>query len=121
MPCFTVGDTDVHHALGNPVLWPIIRDRLGASWEAGNERSLIGQWQACIDLDVTDWPPGCTTPLRVFVFEEDVPAPPRYWRRAADLMPGAELHSFAAMGDCSLYGRRQDIVNAEIRTILEAV
>jgi len=39
----------------------------------------------------------------------------------ADPVPGAELHSVAAMGDCSLYGHRQDIVNAEIRTILEAV
>jgi hypothetical protein len=38
-----------------------------------------------------------------------------------DLVPGAEFHSFGAMGDCSLYGQRQDIVNAEIRTILEAV
>ena len=36
----------------------------------------------------------------------------------ADLVPGAEFH---AIGDCSLYGHRQDIVNAEIRTILEAV
>jgi hypothetical protein len=41
--------------------------------------------------------------------------------RFADLVPGAEFHSFAAMGDCSLHGHRQDIVNAEIRTILEAV
>jgi hypothetical protein len=39
----------------------------------------------------------------------------------ADLVPGAEFHSFGAIGDCSLYGHRKDIVNAEIRTILEAV
>ena len=39
----------------------------------------------------------------------------------ADPVPGAELHSFGAMGDCSLDGHRQDIVNAEIRMILEAV
>jgi pimeloyl-ACP methyl ester carboxylesterase len=108
-------------ALGDPVLWPIIRERLGASWEADNERSLIGQWQACIDFDVTDRLPACTTALHVFVFEEDVQAPPQFGRKVADLVPGAELHSFPGMGHCSLYGHRQDTINAEIRTILEAV
>ena len=108
-------------ALGDPELWPVIRERLGAAWEEDNEKSLIGQWQACIDFDITDRLPGCTTPLHVFVFEEDVQAPPRYGRKVAELVPGAQLHSFPGMGHCSLYAHKPDVVNAEIRKIVEAL
>ena len=108
-------------ALGDPVSGPIIRERLGAGWEEDNEKSLIGQWQACIDFDLTDQLPECMTPLHVFVFEEDVQAPPQYGRKVAELVPGAQLHSFPGMGHCSLYGHKQDVVNAEIRAIVEAL
>src|SRR4029079_16815478 len=108
-------------ALGDPELWPVIRERLGTAWEEDNEKSLIGQWQACMCFDITDRLPGCTTPLHVFVFEEDVQAPPRYGRKVADLVPGAQLHSFPGMGHCSLYAHKPDVVNAEIRKIVEAL
>jgi pimeloyl-ACP methyl ester carboxylesterase len=108
-------------ALGDPELWPVIRERLGGTWEEDNEASLIGQWQACVDFDVTERLPDCTVPLHVFAFAEDVQTPPRYGRRVADLVPGAEFHSFPGLGHLSLYGHRQDTVNAAIRQILERV
>ena len=40
--------------LGDPELFPIVEEMLGGEFEEDNEVSLIGQWQACIDFDVTD-------------------------------------------------------------------
>ncbi len=77
--------------LGDPVLWPRIRDELSAWIETGvNEESLIGQWDACQTFDLTDKLPSCTVPLHVFSFAEDVQAPPQFGREVADLCP--DLH-----------------------------
>jgi pimeloyl-ACP methyl ester carboxylesterase len=106
--------------LGDPAMWPVIEEVLGPEFEDDNETSLIGQWQACIDFDVTDRLPGCTAPLHIFVFGQDVQAPPQYGRKVAEITPTATLHEFAGMGHCSIYGHRHDELNAEIRKIVEA-
>jgi pimeloyl-ACP methyl ester carboxylesterase len=106
--------------LGDPELFPIVEEMLGGEFEEDNEVSLIGQWQACIDFDVSDRLPECTAPLHIFAFEQDVQAPPQFGRRVAEITPTATLHEFAGMGHCSIYGHRHDTLNAEIRAIVEA-
>ncbi len=102
-------------ALGDPELWPVIRERLGADWEEDNEKSLIGQWQACIDFDVTERLPDVhRAAARVRLRggrAGAAPVRPQGRRpragRGAPQLPGPR--------PLSLYGHRQDTVNAEIR------
>jgi pimeloyl-ACP methyl ester carboxylesterase len=104
--------------LGDPVLWPRIRDELSAWIATGaNEESLIGQWDACQTFDVTRELPSCTVPLHVFSFAEDVQAPPQFGREVADLCPTSTYHLFEGMGHCSIYGHEHERLNAEIEAI----
>ena len=106
-------------ALGDPVLWPRIRDDLEAWIRTGvNEESLIGQWDACQTFDVTDRLPDCTVPLHVFSFAEDVQVPPQLGRDVVDLCPTATYHLFEGMGHCSIYGHEHERLNAEIEAIV---
>jgi pimeloyl-ACP methyl ester carboxylesterase len=102
------------HVLGDPVLWEQIKGWLGGVFLEENERSLIPQWQACIDFDVRDRLPGCTVPLHVFAFAEDVQAPAPYGREVAELAPTAELHFFEGMGHCSVFGHTHHVLNPKI-------
>jgi pimeloyl-ACP methyl ester carboxylesterase len=95
--------------LGDPVLWPRIRDELAAWITTGvNEESLIGQWDACQTFDLTRQLPSCTVPLHVFSFAEDVQAPPQFGREVADLCPTSTYHLFEGMGHCSIYGHEHE-------------
>jgi pimeloyl-ACP methyl ester carboxylesterase len=106
-------------ALGDPDLWPQIKAFLEEDdANAENERSLIPQWQACIDFDVRDRLPSCRVPLHVLSFAEDVEAPPQYGREVADLVPGATYHEFDGMGHGSIWGHSHDILNPYIRELL---
>lgn len=104
--------------LGDAELWPRVRREL-SEWLAtdANEESLIGQWDACQTFDVTEQLGRCTVPLHVFAFSEDVQAPPAYGREIASLCPAAELHEFAGMGHCSIYGHTHVELNARIEEI----
>jgi pimeloyl-ACP methyl ester carboxylesterase len=105
--------------LGDPVLWPRIRDDLEAWIATGvNEESLIGQWDACQTFDVTDRLPDCTVPLHIFSFAEDVQVPPQLGREVVDLCPTATYHLFEGMGHCSIYGHEHERLNAEIEAIV---
>ena len=104
--------------LGDPELFPIVEEMLGGEFEEDNEISLIGQWQACIDFDVTDRLPRCTAPLHIFAFEQDVQAPPQFGRKCRD-HAHCDAHEFAGMGHCSIYGHRHETLNAEIRKIVD--
>jgi pimeloyl-ACP methyl ester carboxylesterase len=107
--------------LGDPVLWPQVKEWLGgATFLEENERSLIPQWQACIDYDLVDRLPECRVPLHVFAFAEDVQAPPQFGREVAELVPTAELHFFEGMGHCSIFGHEHERLNAEIEAIARA-
>ena len=104
--------------LGDPVLWPKIRDELRAWVDSGeNEESLIGQWEACQTFDVTARLPSCTVPIHVFAFAEDVQAPPQHGKEVADLCPTSTFHYFEGMGHCSIYGHEHERLNAEIEAI----
>jgi pimeloyl-ACP methyl ester carboxylesterase len=106
--------------LGDEAQWNRIKAWLGGDeFLAENERSLIPQWQACIDFDVVDRLPECSVPLHVFAFAEDVQAPWPYGKRVADLVPTAEYHFFEGMGHCSILGHTHEILNPRIKEIVE--
>jgi pimeloyl-ACP methyl ester carboxylesterase len=106
-------------ALGDPQMWEQIKEFLGGDeFVEENERSLIPQWQACIDYDVADRLQDCRAPLHVFAFDQDVQAPPQYGKEVADGAPGAEYHLFEGMGHCSVYGHAHDRLNPEIERII---
>ena len=79
--------------LGDQSLWPSIREDLLEWMESGeNEESLIAQWDPCINFDQTDRLPGCSVPIHVLAFTEDVEAPPQDGKLVADLAPKGEYH-----------------------------
>ena len=84
----------------------------------GNERSLIPQWQACVDFNVVDRLPTCRAPFHVFAYAEDVQAPPQYGKQVADLIPGATYQLFEGMGHGSLRGHGHATFNAAVRAIV---
>ena len=108
--------------LGDPELYPRLRDELLAWLDAGdNERSLIGQWDACCTFDHVDGLGSCPVPIHVIGFGEDVQAPAVYGRRVAEAALHGVYHQLEGLGHCSLYGHAQDRVNAEIRSIIDGL
>ena len=106
--------------LGDPAGWAEMRERLmSPSFIEENEISLIPQWQACVDFDVRERLPSMSVPFHVFVFEEDVQAPPQYGEEAARLS-GGTLHRFAGMGHLSCKGHGHREVNQAIQEILRS-
>lgn len=87
-------------------------------WTAGNEESLVPQWQACNDYDVTHELPNCRTPLHVIGFEQDVQAPPAWGREVAELTPDSTFHLVADAGHYSCWGHKHDEINTLIESIL---
>jgi len=106
--------------LGDPELWPRIRDDLLEWMDSGeNEESLIPQWEACLSFDQTDQLRTCTVPLHVVAFSEDVESPPQDAETVARLTPTAELHLFEGMGHGSIYGHAHEVLNRFIEGIVE--
>jgi pimeloyl-ACP methyl ester carboxylesterase len=105
-------------ALGDPDMWERIKAMLGGEFLVENERSLIPQWQSCIDFDITGRLHEWRVPLHVFAFDQDVQAPPQYGKELADGVPGAEYHLFEGMGHCSVYGHTHDRLNPEIERVV---
>jgi len=106
--------------LGDRELWPRLREELRAWIDTGeNEVSLIPQWEACLRYDQRDRLPGCTVPMHVLAFTEDVQAPPQDAEELVELTPTAELHRFEGMGHCSIYGHTHDVLNPFIRELIE--
>jgi pimeloyl-ACP methyl ester carboxylesterase len=105
-------------ALADPQLWETIKEFMGAAFPGENERSLIPQWQACVDFDIADRLAHCRTPLHVFAFDQDVQAPAPYGKEVADGAPGAEYELFEGMGHYSLYGHAHHRINAAIERVV---
>jgi 3-oxoadipate enol-lactonase len=105
--------------LGDDELWRQLESGLRqADFAEDNELSLIPQWQACIDFDVVDRLPEIRTPTHVFVYDQDVQAPPQLGEEVARLVPGAELHVFEGLGHGFIPGRTNEIVNPVIWDVL---
>ena len=106
--------------LGDRELWPKLRAELLAWIETGeNEVSLIPQWEASLLFDQREQLAGCTVPMHVLAFEEDIQAPPQDAEELVALTPTAELHLFEGMGHCSIYGHTHDVLNPFIRDLIE--
>jgi pimeloyl-ACP methyl ester carboxylesterase len=105
--------------LGDEATWEVLKQSY-STFEGDNERSLIGQWDACDTFDVYDRLPDCSVPLHVVGFAEDVQAPPQYGQRVADLAPTGQFHLLEGHGHCSLWSpMRAAEANALIRAIIE--
>ena len=92
---------------------------LGAGFNDQNERSLIPQWQACIDFDLRDRLPECSVPLHVISFDEDVQAPPQLGEEVARLAPTAQHHLFEGMGHGSVWGHTHAQANPLIKELVD--
>jgi pimeloyl-ACP methyl ester carboxylesterase len=106
--------------LGDRELWPRLRDDLIAYYEGGGEEdSLVAQWLPCVTFDQTEQLPGCTVPMHVVSFEQDVQAVPQDNLEVAELAGDGHYHEFAGMGHCSIYGHTHDILNPFIKELVE--
>lgn len=107
------------HVLGDRELWPRLRDHLLTWMESGeNERSLISQWDASMRFDQRAALPGCTVPMHVVAFDQDVQAPPQDGRELAELAGNAEFHLFEGMGHGSIYGHSHETLNPFIESVV---
>lgn len=89
-------------------------------WTEGNEESLVPQWQACDEYDVTGDLPGCHVPMHVIAFDQDLQMPPAWGREVADLAGNATFTMIADAGHYSCWGHRHDEINRTIDAILSA-
>ncbi|MGC2030345.1 MAG: alpha/beta hydrolase [Steroidobacteraceae bacterium] len=108
-------------ALGDPAMYGKLRDQWTKWIDSGdNERSLIGQWDACCTFDHVEGLPTCPVPIHVVGFGEDVQAPAAYGRRVAELARNGVYHHLDGLGHCSLFGHAPDRVNALIKEIIRS-
>lgn len=106
--------------LGDPETWEALKQAY-ANFDVENERSLIGQWDACDTFDVTEQLPACPVPMHIVAFAEDVQAPPQYGQRAAELAGAGVFHLLPDHGHCSLWSpMRAHEANTLIRSIIES-
>ena len=105
--------------LGDRELWPRLREQLLAWMDSGeNEASLIPQWDASLRFDQRAALPGCTVPMHVVAFAEDVQAPPQDGLEVAELAGNGEYHLFEAMGHGSIYGHAHETLNPFIEDLI---
>jgi pimeloyl-ACP methyl ester carboxylesterase len=106
--------------LGDRERWPAIRDQLLAWMDSGeNESSLIPQWEASLRFDQRDRLPGCTVPMHVLAFTEDVQAPPQDGQELAEITPTAQFHLFEGMGHGSWFGHAHETLNPFIADLID--
>jgi pimeloyl-ACP methyl ester carboxylesterase len=106
--------------LGNEELWTKIRRRIEANYGHRDNDFLIAQWQACIDFNVVDKLPGCNVPMHVIAFSEDCQAPAPLGRRVAELAGNGHFHLLQGLGHVSCEVHKPEVVNAEIRGIIDS-
>jgi len=105
--------------LGDEALWEKLRPLVERDYGSRDGEFLAAQWQACIDFDSRDRLAGCRVPLHVIAFSHDVQTPPPLGAQVAAAVPDGELHLLEGLGHCSCFGHRPDVVNEEIRAIIE--
>jgi pimeloyl-ACP methyl ester carboxylesterase len=108
--------------LGDPDVWEALKRQyagFGATEDNQNERSLIGQWDACDTFDCSDRLSSCVVPLQVVGFGQDVQSPPRYGREVAEGAPTGVFHLLPEHGHASLWSpKRAGEVNALLHQII---
>lgn len=107
--------------LGDPDLWAKVRPIVANAYGRRNGADLAAQWEGCADFYSEDRLPGCTVPLHVIGFSQDVQAPPRLGKRVAELAPQGTFHLLEGLGHCSAFGHKPEVVNDCIDEILKGV
>lgn len=105
--------------LGDAELWNKLRPYIAGEYETRDGALLAAQWQACQDFDSLDRLPGCTVPLHVFAFSQDMQTPPAHGKLVAETAGNGHFHLFEGLGHGSVFGHKPDVVNAAIRDVLE--
>jgi pimeloyl-ACP methyl ester carboxylesterase len=104
--------------IDNDELWQKLLPFVGASYGEREGPLLIGQWQACVDFDVTSELPACDVPIHAIGFSLDIQSPPHLGREVARLARNGTFHLLEGLGHLSLVGHRPEIVNAKIASII---
>jgi len=105
--------------LGDDELWSKVRPIVARDYGARDGEALAAQWEACVEFDSLERLPGCTVPLHVVAFSQDVQTPPARGKVVADAAPEGHFHLLEGLGHCSAFGHKPDVVNATIRSIIE--
>ncbi|EYD76560.1 hypothetical protein Rumeso_01840 [Rubellimicrobium mesophilum DSM 19309] len=105
--------------LGNDELWSRLKPFIARSYGEREGDYLVAQWQACIDFDVEGPLQSCQVPIHVIGFSQDMQTPPALGRRVAELAPRGAFHLLQGLAHLSLAGHRPEVVNGEIRRIVE--
>jgi pimeloyl-ACP methyl ester carboxylesterase len=106
--------------LCDDALWARIRPLVAQDFECRDGRMLAAQWQACLDYESTALLPRCTVPIHAIAFSHDVQTPPARVREVAELAPRGRFHLLEGLGHGSAFGHRPDVVNACLRSIVDA-
>lgn len=106
--------------IDNDDLWERLLPFIGASYGQREGPLLIGQWQACVDFDVTTELPQCDVPIHAIGFSLDIQSPPNLGRKVAELAKNGTFHLIEGLGHLSLVGHRPDVVNSKIESIIDA-
>ena len=110
------------NALGDPVIYTKLRDEWTQWIDSGdNERSLIGQWDACCTFNHIEGLPKSPVPIHVLGFGEDVQAPASYGQRVAALAQYGTYHHLEGLGHCSAFGHATDRVNGVIEEVFSSL
>lgn len=107
-------------ALGDDTLWEQLKPLVSAGFADRDGAMLAAQWQACLDYDSTELLPEITVPVHAIAYSEDVQTPPRRVAEVAELAANGHFHLLQGLGHGSAFGHRPDVVNACLRSILDA-
>lgn len=105
--------------LGDDTLWQKVRPYVASAYGDRDPAMLAAQWQACLDYDSLERLPGCTVPMHVISFEQDLQTPPSRGRVVAETAGNGHFHLLKGMAHFSIFGHRPEAVSACIREIIE--
>ncbi len=104
--------------LGDNEMWERCKPVVAAAYAERDGDMLAAQWQACLDYSAMDRLAGCTRPLHVIAFDQDMQTPPARGRLVAEAAADGHFHLLEGLGHCSLFRHRPETVAAKIREII---
>jgi len=105
--------------LGDDELWTRVRPIVARDYGSRDGEGLAAQWEACVEFDSLERLSGCTVPLHVIAFSQDVQTPPSRGRLVAETAGDGHFHLLEGLGHCSAFGHKPDVVNDAVRSIVE--
>ncbi len=104
--------------LGDNEMWERCKPVVAAAYAERDGDMLAAQWQACLDYSAMDRLTGCTRPLHVIAFDQDMQTPPARGRLVAEAAADGHFHLLKGLGHCSLFRHRPEAVAGKIREII---